>query len=224
MTSDGVRVFVTPISATAEVVTLALAESLAGVVSVAAETETVVVSVVPPAIDAGTFETTVKVACAAGLIGADNEQVIVPFAPETGVLQFHPAGGVSATNVVGAGSGILTEAAVAVLGPRLVVTTVHVRLLPAITGFGLPATVTVKSVTGVTRTSTSNVLSFEFGSGVALVMLAVVLYVPEAVAGVDAVIVNVAEPGGSVAAVQLIVPPLPVEGAVHNHPAGMLSD
>jgi hypothetical protein len=224
MTSDGVRVFVIPMSATAAVVTLAIAESLAGIVSAGAETEAVALSVVPPATELGTFETIVNVACVDGFIVAVNEQVIVPFVPAIGVLQLHPAGAAIETNVVGAGSGMLTDAALAVLGPLFVATTVHVKFVPAVTGFGLPVTVTLKSVDGATRTSTSKLLSFALGSGVALVIVAVVLNVPDAVGGVDAVMVTVAVPGGSVATVQLTVPPLPGAGAVHNHPAGALYD
>jgi len=224
MTSDGVRVFVIVMSATAAVVTLAVAESLAGIVSAAAETVAVASSVVPLATELGTFETIVNVACVAEFIVAVNEQSIVPFVPAVGVVQLQPAGAAIETNVVGAGSGRLTEAALAVLGPLFVTTTVHVKFVPAFTGFGAPATVTLKSVEGWTRTSMSKLLSFAFGSGVALVMVAVVLNVPEAVGGVDAVIVTVAVPGGSVAAVQLTVPPLPGAGAVHDQPAGALSD
>ena len=84
--------------------------------------------------------------------------------------------------------------------------------------------VTLKSVDGCTRTATSKLLSFALGSGVALVMLAVVVNVPEALGGVDAVIVKVAVPGASAGDVQLIVPPLPGAGGVQDHPAGTLSD
>jgi hypothetical protein len=82
----------------------------------------------------------------------------------------------------------------------------------------------VKSVEGWTRTSTSKLLSFVLGSGVVLVMLAVVLNVPEAEGGVEAVIVNAAVPGASAGDVQVIVPPLPGASGVHDQPAGTLSD
>ena len=104
-------------SAIAVVVTLAVAESLAGIESAGAETEAVALSVVPLATEDGTFEMTMNVACAAGFIGADSEQVIVPFVPAGGALQLHPAGAATDTNVVGSGSGRLTVAALAVLGP-----------------------------------------------------------------------------------------------------------
>jgi len=224
MTNDAVRVFVIAISATPAVVTLAVAESLAGIASAGAETVAVALSVVPPATELGTFETNVNVACVAGLIVAVNEQVMVPFVPVTGVLQPHPVGAALETKVVGAGSGMLTEAALAVLGPLLVNITDQNKFVPAVTGFGLPPMATLKSVDGATTTSMSKLLSCAFGSGVALVMVAVVLNVPEAVGGVDAVMVTFAVPGGSVATVQLIVPPLPGDGAVHDQPAGALSD
>ncbi|HEV7573046.1 MAG TPA: hypothetical protein VGQ21_16220 [Thermoanaerobaculia bacterium] len=211
-------------SATAAVVTLAVAESLAGVASPAAETVAVALRVVPPATELGTFETIVNVACVAEFIVDDREQVIVPFVPATGVVQVHPAGAAIETNVVGAGRGTLTDASLAALGPLFVTTKVHVKSVPAFTGSGVPAMVTLKSVEGATRTSTSKLLSFALGSGVALLMVAVVLNVPEAVGKVDAVIVTVAVPGGSAGVVQLTVPPLPGAGAVHNHPAGALSD
>jgi len=104
-------------SATAVVVTLAVAESLAGNESAGAETDAVALSEEPPGTEDGTFEMTMNVACAAGFIVPDKEQVIVPFVPVGGVLQLHPAGGVTDTNVVGTGSGNVTEAALAVLGP-----------------------------------------------------------------------------------------------------------
>jgi hypothetical protein len=104
-------------SAATVVVTLAVVESLAGIESAGAETEAVALSAEPPETEAGTFETTVNVACAAGFIVVDKAQVIVPFVPADGALQLHPAGAVTDTNVVGTGSGRLTEAALAVLGP-----------------------------------------------------------------------------------------------------------
>jgi hypothetical protein len=117
---------------------------------------------------------------------------------------------------------MLTEAALAVLGPLLVNIPDQNKFVPAVTGFGLPPMVTLKSVDGATTTSMSKLLSFALGSGVALVIVAVVLNVPEAVGGVAAPMVTAAVPGGIVATVQFTVPPLGGAGAVHNQPAGAL--
>jgi hypothetical protein len=69
-----------------------------------------------------------------------------------------------------------------------------------------------------------NVLSLLFGSGVVELTVAVVLNVPEAVGGVDAVIVNAAVPGVRIGEVQVTVGAI-VPGAMELQlqPTGMLS-
>lgn len=61
------------------------------------------------------------------------------------VLQAHPAGPVSETAVVFAGTGSLKLTVVAAAGPLLVTVCAYVILLPAVTGFGLAELVTLKS-------------------------------------------------------------------------------
>ena len=182
-------------------------------------------SVVPAASDDGTCETTVNVADAPELIVDVSEQVTLPLAPTDGVAHDQPGGPATETKVVGGGSGRSAEALMPVLGPLLVTVIVHVRFVPAFTGFGDAESAIPKSLEGWMITSTANVLSLLSGSGVVLETVAVVLNVPEAVGGLDAVIVNASEPGGSVAAVQVTVAPtVPGVIALHDQPGGTLSD
>jgi len=182
-------------------------------------------SVVPAASDDGTCDTTVNVADVAVLIVEVREQVTLPLAPTDGVIHDQPGGAETETKVVGGGSGRSTEALMPVLGPLFVSVIVHVRFVPAFTGFGDAESAMLKSLDGWMITSTVKELSLPFGSGVVLETVAVVLNVPDAVGGLDAVIVNASEPGGSVAAVQVTVAPaVPGEIALHDQPAGTLSD
>jgi hypothetical protein len=72
--------------------------------------------------------------------------------------------------------------------------------------------------------STENVLSLSLGSGVVELTVAVVLNVPEAVGGVDAVIVNSALPGARAADVQVTVGAIvPGAMALQIQPAGTFS-
>ena len=145
--------------------------------------------------------------------------------PMGGVMHDHPAGGATETNVVDAGSGRLTEAVVPVLGPLFVTINVHVRFVPAFTGFGDAASVMLKSDCVEMMTSTCAELSLSLGSGVVLVIVAVVLYVPAgAVGAVEAVIVKDAVPGASVGAVHVTVPLLPTDGFVHDQPDAAPAD
>lgn len=221
----GATLFVTERSASVVVCTLTVAESLIGNRSSGEETVAVPESVDPEAVDESTFETTVKIACDEGLSDVVSEQVTVPLVPMGGVMHDHPAGGATETNVVDAGSGRLTEAVVPVLGPLFVTINVHVRFVPAFTGFGDAASVMLKSDCVEMMTSTCAELSLSLGSGVVLVIVAVVLYVPAgAVGAVEAVIVKDAVPGASVGAVQLTVPLLPTDGFVHDQPAAAAAD
>jgi hypothetical protein len=171
----GATLFVTARSASAVVCTLAVAESLIANMSSGEETVAVPESVDPEAVDESTFETTVNIACEAGLIDVVSEQVTVPLVPTDGVMHDHPAGGATETNVVEAGSGRLTEAAVPVLGPLFVTVIVHVRFVPAFTGSGDAASAVLKSDCVEMSTSTCAELSLSLGSGVVLVTVAVVL-------------------------------------------------
>jgi hypothetical protein len=167
----------------------------------------------------------VNVADAPELIVDAREQVTLPLAPADGVTHDQPGGAETETKVVGGGSGRSAEALMPMLGPLFVSVIVHVRFVPAFTGFGDAESAMLKSLDGWMITSTSKVLSLLFGSGVVLETVAVVLKVPDAVGGLDAVIVNAAEPGGSVAAVQVTVAPaVPGEIALHDQPGGTLSD
>jgi hypothetical protein len=68
-------------------------------------------------------------------------------------------------------------------------------------------------------------LSLSEGSEVVLVTVAVVLKMPEALGGVEAVMVKGTVPGVSVAAVQVTVgATVPGEIALHDQPEGLVSD
>ena len=193
-----------------------MAKSFAGIESSGEETVAVDESVVPAATDDGTCDTIVIVAEAAAFIVVVSEQVTVPFAPADGVVHDHPGEAVNETKVVGTGSGRSAEALTAVLGPLLVTVIVQVRFVPAFTGFGDAASAILKSLEGWMMTSTVKLLSLSVGSGVVLEIVAVVLNVPDAVGGEDAVIVNASDPGTSVGAVQVTVAPT-VPGAIELH-------
>jgi hypothetical protein len=179
----------------------------------------------PAARDEKTFETIVNVAVAETFNVAVSEHETVPFVPAAGVVHDHPAGADSETNVVDAESGRSAVAAMPVLGPLLVTVIVHVRFAPALTGFGDAASAMRKSDCLETITSIFALLSLASGSGVVLLIVAVVLKVPEAVGGVEAVMVKEAVPGASSGVVQVMVGAI-VPGAteLHDQPAGTTSD
>ncbi len=97
--------------------TLAVAVSLAGIESSGEETVAVEESVVPLATVEGTCDTTVNVAEVDAFIVEVSEQDTVPLVPTAGGLHDHPEGVAIETNVVGGGSGRVTEALMPVLGP-----------------------------------------------------------------------------------------------------------
>jgi hypothetical protein len=201
-----------------------VAKSFAGIESFGEETVAVDESVVAPR-DDGMLDTTVIVAEVPEFIVVVSEQVTVPFAPTDGVVHDHPGGALNETNVVGAGNGRSAAALTAVLGPLLVTVIVQVRFVPAFTGSGDAERAMLKSSEGWMSTSTAKLLSWSLGSGVVLLTVAIVLNVPDAVGGEDAVMVNKSEPGASAGAVQVIVAAT-VPGAIelHDQPAGTISD
>lgn len=101
-------------------------------------TETVSVIVVPTATFVLTFTTNVKLAEPAAM-------VVVSVHFSVARTHVHPAGPVSETAVVFAGKVSVTTGAAAVAGPALVTTCVYVMLLPALTGVGDAAFVTLRS-------------------------------------------------------------------------------
>jgi hypothetical protein len=204
--------------------TLAEAKSFAGMASFVEETVAVVVIGVPAGVDDTRRDTTANVADVEGFIEPVSEQLTVPLDPTDGAVQLQPAGAESDTNVVSAGNGRSTVAAVPALGPLLVAVIVHVTFEPAFTGFGTAESVALKSVEGCTRTSIGNELSLSLGSGVVEFTVAVVLKVPEAVGGVDAVIVKAAVPGENAGVVHVTVGAIvPGTIALHVQPAGALT-
>jgi hypothetical protein len=202
-----------------------VAESFVGNMSSGDETVAVAEIVLPAGRDEETLETIVNGAMDEAFNVPVSEQDTVPFAPTAGVVQDHPAGADTETKVVDDGRGRLAVAFMPVLGPLFVTVIVQVRFVPAVTGFGAAASAMLKSDWIETVTSTSALLSLPLGSGVVLLTVAVVLKVPEAVGGVEAVIVNDTVPGGSVAAVQVTVGAM-VPGAIElqDQPAGTTSD
>jgi hypothetical protein len=121
-------------------------------------TETVSEITVPLDVPAFTFTTRVKVPdVEPGMFELLHTTLPVP--PTPGTTQLHPAGDVKETNVVFAGTLATRVALSAALGPLLVTTCGYVILLPAATGFGDPAFVTLKSALDTTL-ATSVALSF----------------------------------------------------------------
>jgi len=95
--------------------------------------------IVPEATFVFTFTTKVKFAVVLAAIAAVSVQV----GPAR--THVHPAGPINDTAVVLAGRVSVNTGAAAVAGPPLVTFCVYVMLLPAVTGFGLPEFVTLRS-------------------------------------------------------------------------------
>jgi hypothetical protein len=216
---------VTATSVVVALVTRALAVELLFVRSgsfVEVAADGVCARVVPAAAPAFTFTTMAKVA---GLFGASElfVHVSVPVEPVASVgAHDHPPAGVELTNVVFGGTGIVTDTALAVPGPRLVTTVVNVTLLPAATlpALGVVATCRSASLKIATRLVATAELFAAFSSSVLDVTDAVsAIRVPDAVpAFTVATIVKVAVPAAaSVDAVQVKLPPTT---APQLHPAG----
>src|SRR6266852_5332702 len=112
-------------------------------------TEAVSEITVPLAVPAFTFTTRVKVpAVEPGMFELLHTTLPVP--PTAGAIQLQPAGEAIETNVAFAGTLATRVALSAALGPLLVTICVYVMLLPAATGFGDPAFVTLKSALDTT--------------------------------------------------------------------------
>jgi hypothetical protein len=141
-------------------------------------TESVCVIVVPDATPAFTVTTNEKFAVAFAAI------VVVSVQVRLARTQVQPAGPVSETAVVLAGSVSVNTGAFAVAGPALVTLCVYVMLLPAVAGFGLPELVTLRSacVAELTAIVTVAELSDGFVSRVVVAPVSVsVIRVPDAV-------------------------------------------
>src|SRR3954470_15112117 len=202
ITGTGFGVFVTErsaVSATSVLtVTLLFAEFGSAVVD---ETESVCGRLVPFATAAPTLTTKVKFAVVFAAIATVSVHLRVAS------THVHPAGPVSDTAVVPAGSVSLKTGAFAVAWPALVTVCVYVMLFPAVTGFGLEVFVTLKSacVPEETGMVTLAELLGAYVSRVAVPTVTVSLItVPPTVPAVTrytAVTVPVA-PGGTLALVQ----------------------
>jgi hypothetical protein len=145
---------VVPTTVDAEAVLLAALGSLTDELTVA-----VSVTTVPFAVPAFTFTTIEKVA--AVLPGIFRSvQTTLPVPPLGGAAQLQPAGADMETKVVLAGTASTRVALSAALGPLLVTSCVYVMLLPAVTGFGDAALVTLKSALDTTL-ATLAAVSFE---------------------------------------------------------------
>jgi len=140
-------------------------------------------------------------------------------------VHVHPAGPVSDTNVVFAGTVSLKVMVLAAAGPALVTVCEYVMFWPAFTGFGLAELVTLRSACPAVATPIFTVaeLSLGFVSDVAEAAVAVsVIIVPEAVPAFTLTTTGkvLGEPGATLGFVQLIDPTV-----VQVHPAGTgLSD
>ena len=120
-TGSGLSTFVTERSAlpaAAATVVVAVAELFAGLGSVVVEeTDAVLVMTVPPAVAPSTATTSVNDALPAIMLAFVQE--IEPVAPTAGVVQLHPPGDDSTTNVVFAGTESVSVTFAAAFGPAL---------------------------------------------------------------------------------------------------------
>jgi len=150
-TGLGLPVLVTDRSADVLTVVIAVAVLLAGFGSKVAEATVAVFAItVPVTTLALTLTTSVNIELPTANDGL--VQLTVPVPPTAGAVQVHPAGVASETNVVPAGRVSARVADTATLGPAFVAVIVYVRLLPAVTGLGLPVFVTERSADGATTT------------------------------------------------------------------------
>ncbi len=213
---------VTDTSALAATLTFDVDELLPGVGSaVTADAVAVLLIVAPFAVDEATWTTKLKTADAPAAIEV-AEHVMVPFVPTAGGVQMNVRGTVSETNVTLAGSTSVSVTVCASLGPLFITVTVKVRFVPAITGFGDPLFVTLRSAEVVTSVLAGiDVLFVLSGSGVVLDTVAEFVTNPVAEGDNFTTNVNTAfAPAASVVAVQLIVPVPPTAGVVHGEKAG----
>ena len=121
-------------------VALVSAESGSGVTEV---TVAVFERTVPSGVAPSTAATIVKVAEPTG--SEAIEQETVPFVPTAGVEQLQPAGALTETKVVPAGSGSESGTVSAAMVPAFATVTVQVRFAPATTGSGVSTFVTERS-------------------------------------------------------------------------------
>lgn len=157
-TGTGLAEFVTDKSAEFPTCTLADALLLALFGSLVVDaTDTVSVIVVPEA--TVVFAVTTKVKLAAALA------VRVPIVQVKGAVEVHvhPGGPLSDANDVFAGSVSVSVIVVADAGPPLVTVWAKVILLPAVTGFGLPESVTLKSACVPPATAIETVAELSLG-------------------------------------------------------------
>ena len=152
-------------------------------------------------------------------------QLTDPVPPTGGVLQLHPAGTPSETNVVFAGIVSVKVLVKAGFGPLFDTVCEKVMLFPARTGLGDAEVVTARSVwvAPATVTFAVAVLLDGLGSGVADETVAVSdRVVPEAVPALTLKTGwNVADaPAARVAMVHVMVPVPPTDGVMQDQPAG----
>jgi hypothetical protein len=191
---------------------------------VADETAGLFEMTVPGAVPVFTLTTSGKPADVFAVIVA-KVQLMDPVPPTGGVVQVHPAGTPSETNVVFAGIVSVKVFVRAGFGPLFETVCEKVMLFPARTGLGNAEVVTARSVwvAPATVTFAVAVLLDGLGSGVADVIVAVSdKIVPEAVAALTLKTGwNVADaPAAKFEIVQVIVPVPPTDGVTQDQPAG----
>lgn len=126
------------------------------------------------------------------------------------------------TNVVFAGVASEKVPLLQLAGPWFVMVCVKVILEPAVTGFGVPLLVTVRSQATFTGVTTLVLLFDDCGSEVvAETEDAAVIELAVTVAGTLTTTIMFADaPDARLGFVQVIVPVAPIAGVVHVHPAG----
>jgi hypothetical protein len=196
-TGTGLAALVTERSAESATCTLTVALLFTLFGSLADDTESVSVIVVPDATFAFTFTTKVKLA-----VVFAARLPMVQLGGVVAMLHVHPPGPIKETTVVLAGTGSVNDIAVAVAGPLLVTLCVYVILFPAATGFGLAEFVTLKSacVPDATAMFTVTVLLPRLVSRDVVATVAVSVMIVPAVAAPLTVYLAVTvpvEPGGT---------------------------
>ena len=144
--------------------------------------------VVPGAVVETTFTTSGKLTVVfAAIVATVQGMDTGPAVPTAGVVQDHPAGTPSETNVVLAGTDVVNVSVAAATGPPLLTVSVNVMLFPSRTGLGEADAVTARSACVAVATGTFAVASLlvGLGSGVAELIEAVSeITVPAAVPAV----------------------------------------
>jgi hypothetical protein len=101
--------------------------------------------IVPAAVAAGTFTTTIMSATVPDAIAEGSVQLTFPVAPTAGAVHVQPTGAETDWNVVFVGVASVKLTPVDAAGPLFVIVCVYVMLFPAKTDVGVAAVVSARS-------------------------------------------------------------------------------